>query len=189
VLRYAPSQHCTSISVSARRGSIQSKVREWSTPNRVYCPVPTCSAFIPSRLIPTTTPQISTLVTLLEGWDEYPRMSGEQSHLAQASRCKFTLHHQHRHQLPALQSPCPPTMSCPKCIAQICASCKLLQHPEHLALQATWTLHSQSFTKWKIKRCPKCRAAVKRMFGCSHPLPVRCAVVLVLPGAYRHVSR
>ena len=30
----------------------KSKYEEWSTPNPFYCPIPTCSAFIPPRLLP-----------------------------------------------------------------------------------------------------------------------------------------
>jgi hypothetical protein len=30
----------------------KSKYEEWLTPNPFYCPVPTCSAFIPERLLP-----------------------------------------------------------------------------------------------------------------------------------------
>ena len=49
-----PLYHARPHLTEAEATEFKSKYEEWSTQNPLYCPVPTCSAFIPDRLIPQT---------------------------------------------------------------------------------------------------------------------------------------
>ncbi|KFY89780.1 hypothetical protein V500_05479 [Pseudogymnoascus sp. VKM F-4518 (FW-2643)] len=66
------------------------------------------------------------------------------------------------------------TTMCPKCSVSICTRCRLLQHPDAPCPQTDLDpLLATQLEKWKIKRCPKFRAGVRRMFGCTH-IECRC---------------
>jgi hypothetical protein len=47
-----PLYHAVPYLTKAEAAEFKSKYEEWSTPNPLYCPVPTCSTFIPNRLLP-----------------------------------------------------------------------------------------------------------------------------------------
>lgn len=141
------------------------KYEEWGTPNRVYCPVPTCSAFIPDRLFPV--PE-----------EPNPRVGGRPV-LAKKSSSQTIIP---VNSLPTPPSSCPsPTFEtissipCPKCGIDICCSCKQLSHPGSSCSEVPDLDPELAdlLKRWGIKRCPKCRAAVRRMFGCSH-IQCRC---------------
>ncbi|KAI9873453.1 MAG: hypothetical protein M1830_000397 [Pleopsidium flavum] len=148
---------------------------EWSTPNRVYCPVPSCSAFIPSRLIATTTLPVSPRSRHIDLEKVGRGPEDDRRTVTFGTGVKMEIH------TPpptppstsgTPRSPSPPTVSCPRCVAQVCVSCKQLTHPGVPCTSNDLDPElAVLLTKWKIKRCPKCRAAVKRMFGCSH---IRC---------------
>ncbi|KAL1965370.1 hypothetical protein VTN77DRAFT_5807 [Rasamsonia byssochlamydoides] len=133
------------------------KYEEWSTPNRVYCPIPTCSAFIPYRLFPTS--------------------AGGYAQSNPNHTVAF---------VPGIQTPPPtpphstpevaaPSIPCPKCEVLICCSCKQLAHPGTPCSDTPDIDPDMAdlLRRWGIKRCPKCRAAVRRMYGCSH-MQCRC---------------
>ncbi|KAI9717791.1 MAG: hypothetical protein M1812_004520 [Candelaria pacifica] len=201
----------------------RSKYEEWSTPNPLYCPVPSCSAFIPPRLLPILPKSVPKEDP--EGSDDkdslldrVPRLAGTPEIIstdgiasdAQALRnlalpepidgvivdteasaanvvgtcsnpgepilsCTDT---EEKGQKPsATQAPDPvnlptlPSVSCPQCDVNICLGCKQVDHPGMLCPPELDPLMTKLLKKWKIKRCPRCHAGVKRMFGCSH---MRC---------------
>lgn len=135
------------------------KYEEWSTPNRVYCPIPTCSAFIPYRLFPTSAVK-----------DRIPAQKG--ANLNQTVPTGL----QTPPPTPPLSAPeVAPSIPCPKCAVLICCSCKQLAHPG-TPCSETPDIDPEIadlLQRWGIKRCPKCRAAVRRMYGCSH-IQCRC---------------
>ncbi|KAH8692751.1 hypothetical protein BGW36DRAFT_464003 [Talaromyces proteolyticus] len=124
----------------------QEKYEEWGTHDRLYCPVPTCSAFISPRLFP-------------KGKDFAPA---------------YQTAHPVDVQTPP---PTPPdessTVACPKCSVHVCIPCKQLSHPGS-PCPRTADIDpelSELLKRWGVKRCPRCRAAVRRMYGCRH---MRC---------------
>ncbi|KAN0070186.1 RING finger protein [Elaphomyces granulatus] len=141
------------------------KYEEWGTPSRIYCPVPTCSAFIPDRLFPV--PE-----------EPNPRV-GARPVLAQKSS-NHTMIPVNSPPTPPSSCPSPtfestPSIPCPKCGIDICCSCKQLSHPGSSCSEVPDLDPELAdlLKRWGIKRCPKCRAAVRRMFGCSH-IQCRC---------------
>ncbi|KAL1999543.1 hypothetical protein VTN02DRAFT_4367 [Thermoascus thermophilus] len=143
------------------------KYDEWSTSNRVYCPVPTCSAFIPNRLFPAPVGSIPDVKA------SNTSAGSLNPTVIFATGVKMEVH------TPA-PSPSPssamiPSIPCPKCSAQICCSCKQLSHPGSPCpeVQDIDPELAALLKRWGIKRCPKCRAAVRRMYGCSH-IQCRC---------------
>jgi hypothetical protein len=64
------------------------------------------------------------------------------------------------------------TVACNKCHGRMCTKCR---GEEHVAKQCSKgdgnddeTKLLQTLEKWGYKQCPKCRNAVRKMFGCSH---------------------
>ncbi|KAI9838015.1 MAG: hypothetical protein M1819_006169 [Sarea resinae] len=127
----------------------RTKYEEWSTPNRVYCPVPTCSAFISNRLLPAHSPPITSTDT--------------DSTVDTSSSTSTT-------KAPASQS-----FSCPQCLTSLCGNCHQVAHPQSTRCPRSDVPLglSRLLEHWKYKRCPKCRTAVKLMWGCSH-IHCRC---------------
>ena len=130
----------------------QAKYEEWSTADRLYCPVPTCSAFISPRLFPKNSKKLSQ-----QGGGQVMGMA-----------------------LAGVQTPPPTppdeastTVACPQCAVRVCISCKQLSHPgDSCADVSDIPPELEALLKtWGIKRCPRCRAAVRRMYGCKH---IRC---------------
>lgn len=159
----------------------RTKFEEWSTSHRVYCPVPTCSTFIPGRLIPATispTPPHSRNDNS-EGNGEALKNERQTPNetVIFGTGIQMEIHTPpptppSTDDTPIPQSP--PMISCPQCAAQICVSCKQLKHPQRPCSANDLDPELAALLKrWKIKRCPKCRTAVKRMFGCSH-IGCRC---------------
>ncbi|KAI9846064.1 MAG: hypothetical protein M1837_004320 [Sclerophora amabilis] len=203
------------------------KYEEWSTPNRFYCPIPTCSTFIPARLLPTL-PKPSKAVSIgMEDSD-----SGQQAAEANGNGTfsdvpdRSTVIHQGKdesvdgpkteHQLvkPVIRDGSQPgiipktnhdgvnakpeaergtefsplqissttdafvdpsetrcnTILCPNCNASICCSCENV-HPYGSPCIGPDEAFEALLQRFNIKRCPKCRAGVRRMYGCSH---MRC---------------
>lgn len=67
-----------------------------------------------------------------------------------------------------------PTIACPTCSVSICTLCRQLIHPGLPCPQTDIDpLLAAQLEIWKIKRCPKCRSGVRRMFGCAH-IECRC---------------
>ncbi|CZR60369.1 uncharacterized protein PAC_10265 [Phialocephala subalpina] len=106
-------------------GLYKAKFEEWSTPDRLYCPVPTCSTFI--------SPRLYIKPTLL-------------------LKKKTENHH----------------VSCPKCGTSVCTKCRNLAHISDCPESDLDPALEEQLKKWKIKRCPKCKTGVRRMYGCAH---------------------
>ncbi|KAH0544682.1 hypothetical protein FGG08_001187 [Glutinoglossum americanum] len=162
------------------------KFEEWHTTDRVYCPVQSCSAFIPNRLLPTppaspkqvnpdeieTTKQSLSDGANTGGRDEEPTvvtfgtgvvMEVHKSTPMQPSDSKGS----HTGSEASNNS----AISCPRCEVAICVSCKRLSHPDTPCGEDPDQWITEFLRKYKLKRCPKCRNAVKKMFGCDH---IRC---------------
>lgn len=125
----------------------RAKYEEWATVNRVYCPVPTCSAFIPPRFFPRNIK------------DLLPKSKKEKMQEKKALPEK-----------PNFEKVEPSYVHCPKCTVQICCSCKQLHHPGSQCPETVDGLDpelARLFRLWGIKRCYKCRAAVRKMMGCN----------------------
>ncbi|KAF8864949.1 hypothetical protein BDZ45DRAFT_469346 [Acephala macrosclerotiorum] len=106
----------------------KAKFEEWSTPDRLYCPVPTCSTFISPRL-----------------------------YVKPAVMVKKTEER----------------VSCPKCRTSVCTKCRNLAHISDCPETDLDPVLEEQLKRWKIKRCPKCRTGVRRMYGCAH-IECRC---------------
>lgn len=73
-----------------------------------------------------------------------------------------------------------PTMSmvsCPKCEANICTTCRNLAHEDGicnpLQFHGIDKATADLIERWGYKKCPRCGNGVKKMFGCSH-MECRC---------------
>ena len=126
----------------------KAKYEEWATTDRIYCPVPTCSAFIPPRLY----------IKIRQG--------------------PSTPHKDPFNSNPSTQIGTPkkdikPHVACPTCAVSVCTKCRALRHIGECPESDLDPVLEEQLKKWKIKRCPKCRAGVRRMYGCSH-IECRC---------------
>ena len=75
---------------------------------------------------------------------------------------------------PPKASPIPPTMfPCPKCHIAICFKCKQIEHSTSPCDNSAELEEIAMLKKFNYKRCPRCRNAVKKMYGCSH-MACRC---------------
>ncbi|GIK02489.1 hypothetical protein Aspvir_006545 [Aspergillus viridinutans] len=128
------------------------KFEEWRTVNRCYCPVPTCSVFIPPSYIQ-------------QQWKNLVASSGFYRQLAASGATPS---------LPVSPLYISFPVLCPKCFAQVCWKCKKLYHHGSMCQVSDIDPElARALEKLGIKRCPKCRAAVRRMFGCRH-MQCRC---------------
>jgi IBR domain, a half RING-finger domain len=153
------------------------KFEEWHTTDRIYCPVPTCSAFIPNRLL--ITPPASPKQVDLGSAEMTEQLQTDNTSVG--SQCEegapATLGTDAAETLgpEAVQASGSndlhtSAVSCPKCEATICVRCRRLSHP-HTPCEGEDHSVTAFLNKFKLKRCPKCRNAVKKMFGCDH---IRC---------------
>lgn len=130
----------------------KAKYEEWATPDRIYCPIPTCSTFIPQRLY------VKIQVC--------PPAPHHDPSMADAFR------------VPSMQNnsakkDVEPHVACPTCGVSVCTKCRLLSHIDECPASDLEPGLEEQLRKWKIKRCPKCRAGVRKMYGCSH-IECRC---------------
>lgn len=121
------------------------KFEEWTTADRIYCPVPSCSAFIPPRLY------IQPMASPTSVHSRPQAMNGESST-----------------QTPRLTTTKRQCVGCPKCHMVICTTCRGSSHIGACPETDLDSGLSETLTRLKIKRCPKCRAGIRKMFGCSH---------------------
>ncbi|KAH8685646.1 hypothetical protein BGZ60DRAFT_97103 [Tricladium varicosporioides] len=159
-----PPKCCTAIPLAAVRNLLtvaevelyKAKHEEWSTPDRIYCPVPTCSTFIsPKTYTESTKPIESSL--LPADWQPIDvSQVSEQTKLPE----------------PATRN-VKPIVACPKCCTSICTKCRSFTHTGDCKESDLEPELAAVLKKWRIKRCPKCRAGVRRMFGCAH-IECRC---------------
>lgn len=71
-----------------------------------------------------------------------------------------------------------PEVSCPKCNTMVCTSCQRVVHPGSSCEDAAKQDAAEAglgalLEKWGVKRCPRCRTAIRHMFGCGH-ISCRC---------------
>lgn len=113
----------------------------------VYCPVRTCSAFIPDRLIPIAHTSNSSGDRGPVDLPEKPTKEGGPVDL-------------------------PDTFPCPACKASVCTRCYRVDHQPNACRddgrREADEYESEMLTKFGYKQCPRCGEAVTRMFGCRH---------------------
>ncbi|KAJ9156371.1 hypothetical protein NKR23_g1394 [Pleurostoma richardsiae] len=120
----------------------EAKHEEWSTFDKLYCPIPRCSAFIPAGL-----------------YLEDPAQNKLRPLTADTSKNQ--------------------TVQCPECNIEMCTTCRGIAHPiegdQCTSPRADFdpVLEAQ-FKKWGVKRCPRCKAPVRLMYGCSS-VQCRCS--------------
>ena len=71
----------------------------------------------------------------------------------------------------AATSTASPIFSCPKCRLAICTRCKQTEHFGSPCDTSSTDHEIAMLEQFGYKRCPRCKAGVKKMFGCSH---MRC---------------
>ena len=215
----------------------RAKFEEWSTVNKTYCPSPTCSAFIPDRLLPvaikagavptlqavlgnvveqvsksalarffrgeldvTQQPGYTTVVArpidlskitdrlnagqyrsaadltrdmalIAENASTY---NGPTHPVAKTANDLFDLylHHFSSAMDGLLDKPgeqrAQTMFACSKCHMGICASCKQIEHGTKACDTSAANQETAMLETFGYKRCPLCRHAVRKMFGCSH---------------------
>ncbi|TKA80642.1 hypothetical protein B0A55_01857 [Friedmanniomyces simplex] len=214
----------------------RSKFEEWITLNKTYCPSPSCSAFIPDRLLPPSepTPTItlqSILTDVLSAVSDNPSArffrgelhitelpgyttvvarpmdlgmiqasvqalsyssmddltkdmmlivnnaklyNGSQHPIAKTADQLFQKHlselSQVTDKLVLLATGTKPLdhFTCPKCHIAICVTCKQIEHSGHPCDTTAQDHELAMLEQFRYKRCPLCRHAVKKMYGCSH---------------------
>lgn len=65
-------------------------------------------------------------------------------------------------------SPPPRFFPCPKCHIAICTSCHQIEHGEKPCDHTASDQEMAMLESFGYKRCPRCHAGVKKMYGCSH---------------------
>lgn len=125
------------------------KYEEWNTSDRIYCPIPSCSTFIPPRLY--IQPPV-TSAPLLPNNNKTAILLNEES--ANENTPSGTTMR--------------PSVGCPICHTLVCTACHTSSHIGACPLSDLEPGMEQILSKFKIKRCPKCRAGIRKMFGCSH---------------------
>jgi hypothetical protein len=131
----------------------KAKYEEWSTPDRIYCPVPTCSTFIPQRL--------------------YIKIRQNPYSPCNIPGITSTFNQSQYMQNEAPKKDVKPHVACPTCGVSVCTKCRSFSHIGNCPGSDIDPVLEEQLKKWKIKRCPKCRTGVRRMYGCSH-IECRC---------------
>ncbi|PVH85341.1 hypothetical protein DL98DRAFT_511810 [Cadophora sp. DSE1049] len=129
----------------------KAKLEEWMTPGKLYCPVPTCSTFIPPRLYQKPAKKGFVQIDHSTVDDRNPVTADSQTQPSTDVKVG---------------------VACPKCSVQICTDCRSFTHNGHCREDLDPALAEQ-LKKWKIKRCPRCRTGVRKVYGCSH-IECRC---------------
>lgn len=215
----------------------RAKLDEWITLDKIYCPAPTCSAFIPERLVPTpdsseTQPRLQAVlaeiverliaspparffrgeldITHLPGYSNvianHIDLTSVEAH-AKASQynsaddltrdIELIVSNAKAYNLPGhpisntadelfalylkelsaamdrLVSAAGSTkardmFTCPKCHLGICTKCKQVEHGSSACDTTAQDYEVAMLETFKYKRCPLCKHAVRKMFGCSH---------------------
>lgn len=169
------------------------KYEEWSATDRVYCPVLSCSAFIPKRLIPDLKFQ-TTAHERSDQWQLHVSAPGFRSnsdskdahHPSELLRAESSFAELNIGTVlgaqPTLKDSAIPIdrssfdtaalqFSCPKCKVLLCTLCKQLYHSNEQCGADNTGIDPTLLRRLGIKRCPKCAQGIRIMFGCSH---IRC---------------
>lgn len=137
----------------------KAKLEERNDHERVYCPVPTCSAYVSKKLYshlienPEVSEKLKTLDT--EETNQQPSLSNESFDTKATGKIS--------------------SISCPKCAAEICFSCKQLSHDGELC---KWDHIDQdeiakALNRSTLQKCPKCHIITERVTGCQE-IQCRC---------------
>lgn len=211
----------------------RAKFEEWITVDKTYCPVPTCSTFIPERLLPNGEAKTISLqsslsdlvqkvasspparffrgelpITELPGYaavvpqpmdlsiiqarvelykstvdltiDMSLIVSNAKTYNGPEHPVAKTADELFQRYLDELSTatdamiklasdPAAPShFLCPKCHIGICVRCKQIEHGRS-ACDTTAEDHELAMLEqFRYKRCPLCKHAVRKMFGCSH---------------------
>jgi hypothetical protein len=61
-----------------------------------------------------------------------------------------------------------PYVSCPMCSTVTCTKCRAVDHSGECSGLDLDPALIELLKKWRIKRCPKCRTGVRKVYGCTH---------------------
>lgn len=156
------------------------KYDEWITAERSYCPVPSCSAFLNPRVFPQ----------LRQVQAQAQAQGGLQDRYEQAVSLMHNSGSYAFYEYAAFVAASgsdggggggggdKPVIYCPKCDAAICLQCIHLAHDDDDDDGRECSRDddinpelSEALVALRAKRCPKCRAAVRKSHGCSQ---MRC---------------
>lgn len=121
------------------------------TADRMYCPIPSCSAFIPPRLLRAASKQNTSPPT------PPPECEVKQDATEVDFEDKVDM---------VVSSKV--IVCCPDCHTKVCASCRAVSHLGDCVVSDIDPELKAALERWKIKRCPKCRTGLRRMYGCNH---------------------
>ncbi|EPE34516.1 RING/U-box [Glarea lozoyensis ATCC 20868] len=133
----------------------KAKFEEWNTPNRLYCPIPSCSTFISTRLYEE---KPEPIVTNIAG----DHSGVELSETFAAFEEPVKLEPKFRSQV-----------ACPTCHISVCTQCREQAHVGECSGNDIQPDLEHLLQRWNIKRCPKCRTGIRKVYGCSH-VECRC---------------
>jgi len=137
----------------------RARFEEWSTAKKVYCPIPHCSAFIPSRLLPKLSQDGKVI--------NPPQKTDSPAIRKPAGKTpKLSIY------------PIIAAFPCPECNTDLCASCKQVHHPGHPCPSGMNLDVLDLVLKWGYKLCPACNNGVRRMYGCVSPDHLVCSTSL-----------
>jgi hypothetical protein len=125
----------------------RTKFEEWRTDakDRVYCPRPTCSVFIPLK-------QLRAAGKIPDETNAKGKRDSKDPAVPSLEGLAAT-----------------PSIDCPKCTTVICVACKSFAHPMEPCQDETQNDEMLALlAKWGYKRCPRCGHGTRKMFGCSH---------------------
>ncbi|KAK3067480.1 hypothetical protein LTR53_015631 [Teratosphaeriaceae sp. CCFEE 6253] len=229
--------HTASLLSAEDASAYRKRFEEWITLDKIYCPSPHCSAFIPQRVLPASgsgdAPKEVSLQSVLSDvigtvWEspsarffrgdlpltELPGYSAAVPRhmdlaMVQASVPKYKsmsemtadmilivantrLYNGLDHpmtrtatqlfdfylaeisvatdKLLLLASAISPSdhFVCPDCHVAICVKCKQIEHSDSPCDTTLQDHEVAMLLQYGYKRCPRCKHAVKKMFGCSH---------------------
>lgn len=139
----------------------KAKREERNDPRRIYCPIPTCSTYIPRKIYVHLLEKEN--IGKVEGGDadEGDRkpgiLSGRSSDTKAAEKY--------------------PLVSCLECAVEICLSCKQLSHQGESCKEEPASLKEieKALEGCTVKQCPKCHILTERVYGCVI-VQCRCGV-------------
>lgn len=140
----------------------RAKLEERNDGNRIYCPVPTCSAYIPGKryrhLLET------------EGSEEVKGGDTEEGNRKPGLRCDESSGPQAAEETPLI--------SCPECAVKICLACQQLSHQGDWCKKEPPNLEEieKALGGSAVKQCPKCHTLTERLDGCPS-IHCRCGAV------------
>jgi hypothetical protein len=129
--------HARAYMTDAEVAAFKNKYSEWRTPSPFYCPVPTCSVFIPNTLLPDHPTRADAGETRADSGTVTPSAPIFPCPTCAARICL------------SCRQPAHPGAACTALDAGI--------EPQLVA----------ALKKWGYGRCPRCGHGVKRMYGCN----------------------